>query len=252
MPKDNEDFENENFEAGNYSIEDGNMIPINVTSKKKDLFAGTSVVGNDLERYLSQVINLNNESEVHEPTCPICSSPLREEAEAMWTKDQKPAPIKDMFLNKAGVKISKGIIENHMRFHLDKSIKEIQKIEYINRLQRLRNNNMTTLSKIDSAESILMERLIGINSIPPSSGDLSAVEVEKIKCGETVRLTSALNGDLKLRATIMGEMRSSGEVITLPTKDFTRVFIETIAAAQTERERNIISELLNKLKQIGN
>jgi len=227
------------------------ITPIDVTPKQKNLLTGASSVSNDIERSLSQIINLNNESEMHEPTCQICSSPLRSDAENIWAKETKAQPIKELFLNKGGIRISKDLIENHMRYHMDKGIKEIQKVEYTNRLQRLKNNSMTTLGKIDSAEAIILERIVGVNSLPPSSGDLSQAEVEKIKSSETVRLVSSWGNLLKLRATIMGEMRSRGEVISLPTNDFIKLFTDAYTMAQSDHERTLIMDLLNKIKQIG-
>lgn len=229
------------------------ITPINATPVQKDISKTTVNVSSDIEKSFSQLVHLNHENDVHIPTCSICGSNLRTECENLWEQQREKALplIKELFLNKAGQKINKGVVENHMRFHVNNSIKELQKIEYADKIQRLKNNNLTTLGKLDTTEAIIMERIIGVNSIAPSSGDLSASDVEKLKTDETVKLVSSMEHILKLRATIMGEMRSSGEVITLPTKDFIRIFATAIKDAKSDYERQIIHSLLEKLKQIG-
>ena len=237
-------------------LQEENVTPIDVTPKRQEIEKSQSNNTNSLERCLSQIINLNNNNEVHEPTCAICSSACRAELEKMYdplSKDEKQIKaVRDFFYTKTGIKISKGLLDNHVRFHVDNEIKEIQKIEYINRIQRVKNNSMTTMDYLDSAYAIILERIIGINSLPPRSGDLSQADTEKLKSTETAKLVGSIEHLMKLRATIMGEMKTNGEVITLPTGDFVRIFTDAIKnEAKSERERTLIMDILTKLRQIG-
>jgi len=150
----------------------------------------TPVGSKDIEKTLSQAINLNNDGEVHEPTCLICSSPLRAELEFEWEKNAKISSIQEIFKSKTGRKLSKEVVDNHMCYHRGKALKELQKVEYVGRLQRLKNQTPSTLSKLDMAETIILERLMGVNSLPPGSSDISQAEVEKLKSTETAKLVA--------------------------------------------------------------
>ena len=231
------------------------LIPVEPESNMKDMATLipdiTPIGAKDIERTLSQVINLNNDNEVHEPTCLICSSPLRIELEAEWDKNARVSTIQEIFKSKTGKRISKEVVDNHMHYHCGKALKELQKVEYIGRLQRLKNQTPSTLSKLDMAETIIFERIMGMNSLPPGGSDISQVEMEKVKSSETSKLVASLSNLWKLRASILGEMKDGGDVISLPTKDFIRVFTEELASSQVDIERRTINRILDRLKKIA-
>lgn len=228
-----------------------NIKPIEVVKAEEHVISTTiSAHSNSMERTLSQVINLNNDNEMHEPTCLICSSPLRKEAEEIWEKNRKDSEVQELFTKRSGSKVSKEVVQNHMRNHFNQGVRELQKVEYINRLQRLKNQNSTTLSKIDMAETIIIERITGINSIPPGTGDMSHAEVEKLKSTETTKLVGQLEHLIKLRASVLGEMKSSGDMISMPTQAFVDIFREELRLAKNDREKELINSILNRLRKL--
>ena len=204
----------------------------------------------NIEESLIQLINLNDSSILHEPTCIICSSPHREELEKKYVETKNTGDVKKLFKTKSELPLSSDIIENHMRNHYERGIKELQKIEYVNKIKRLNTVEMTTLDRIRLALSVITERLMGINSITPTN-DLSSAEVEKIKSSETSRLMIAFNNLLKLQASIMGEMQSSGELIILPRQDFINIFNKAIIEAKTNEEQSVLQKLLLDLADLG-
>lgn len=208
------------------------------------------VLDDSVHGLLSQVVNLNENFVLHEPTCKICSSPYRNEVEQAYLKNKKYEDAISKFKDLSDDKISKGEAENHMRFHYDKDVKEIQKVEYIDRVKRCSSQNLTTLDRIAICFSIITERLVGVNSITPST-DETVATIEKIKSTETARLMGILNNFLKLQASIMGEMKSSGELISIPYNDFIRVINEGISQAKTPREVELITSVLDKLENVS-
>ena len=46
-------------------------------------------------------------------------------------------------------------------------------------------------------------------------------------------------------------MKDGGDVISLPTKDFIRVFTEELASSQEDIERKTINRILDRLKKIA-
>ena len=62
---------------------------------------------------------------------------------------------------------SEAVLENHIIYHLGREKKELQKLEYANKLKRLNSYNLSTLDTINLGKSALQERLMGINSITP-------------------------------------------------------------------------------------
>lgn len=206
----------------------------------------------DIEAALNQLVNLNEQSIMHEPTCIICNSPHRSEVEKEWLSSNKDyAKVKALFCSKSNLKVSDDIIENHMSHHFNKGVRELQKTEYVNRIKRLSNIEMTTLDKINLCLSALIERLAGINSISPQS-DLSYADVEKIKSAETSRLMGSFSTLIKLQATIMGEMKEEGELITLPRQPFINMFNKMLIEAKTDIEKVIIQKILKGLMELTN
>lgn len=227
-----------------------NDKPVVKTKEYKEVKA-IAHINNEIEKILSQTINLNNENEIHEPTCPICSSALRSELEKIYDVNRKDQEIVDFFNARSNIKISRDLVKNHMMNHSGRAMKELQKLEYLGRIQRLKSQNTTTLGKLDTYEAILYERILGINSLSPGSAEISSIEVEKVKTDQTAKIVAQLQNIAKLRATIMGEMKNSGEVITLPTKEFVKIFTDAVTTVQNDREKALIMGILDKLKLIG-
>jgi len=232
---------------------DASMNPI-VFNQAQDPAPSVNHLGGSqaIDSLLSQVINLNNEQMLHEPTCLICSSPLRKEAEEAWDSNQsQPKAVVKIFEEKSSTTISQDVVTNHMKYHKDRAVKELQKVEYVDRIKRLSNGQMTTLDRIEMCLSILTERLMAINSLVPC-GDKSQADIDKLKSSETDRLMKTFGTFLKLQAQIQGELKEKGEVISIPKGRFIDVFQNTILNAQNDREREIIRTIMNGLKGIEN
>jgi hypothetical protein len=227
------------------SMEDSMSPPPNVEPSKEEFYHVAQV---GVDNILGQLVNLNDENILHEPTCLICSSAHRKDIEDMWLAIKKHDDVKEAFKDR--IVLSNDVIDNHMRNHYDRGIKELQKVEYINRIQRLSSVELTTLDSIRMGLAALTERLAGVNSITPS-GDMSAAEVEKIKSMETARLTSASTQLLKLKASIMGEMKNSGELIILPRDAFVQIFNEALTNAESDKEKAVVKSLLSKFLDLS-
>jgi len=205
--------------------------------------------GEDIGRLLGQVININEDKIIHEPTCPICSSPFRSDIEREYLDKKSASEARKLFKSKTGQDLDLGAFNNHMRSHIESDV-EIQKVEFSNRVKRLYDQNLTTIDRIQMGLSVLTERLVGINSISPTSSE-SLADIEKIKTSETSRLMNSYQGLLKLQAQILGEMKSSGELMTIPQKEFINIFITAMQSAKTEKERDIIKNILDKIEALA-
>jgi len=204
----------------------------------------------DIDEALAQLININEKNVYHEPTCMICSDPHREELEKKWADTTNHEEVKKLFKSRSDFPVSKDVIDNHMRFHYERGVRGLQLIEYANRIKRLSGVQLTTLDRIHLGLSTITERLAGINSITPNN-DISAAEIEQIKSAETARLMGTFNNLLKLQASIMGEMKDSGELIIIPMKSFVDVFNKAIIEAKTQAERAAIKRVLDDLGSLN-
>lgn len=225
---------------------------IEITPSSSQLVKLSMVNKNDeIENLMMQAINLNSNSIYHEPTCLICSSPYRNDLEQKCNKEKTNfKDVVQIFKEKTGVDIGENVVRNHIEQHGTSGIRELQKQEYVHRIKRLNTTNLTTLEKISLAYAIISERVMGINSIVPS-GEESAAEIEKIKSAETSRLMGTLNNLLKLQASILGEMKTSGELVYIPTNEFVAVFRDALRSAKTDREKELITGLLDKLESLA-
>jgi len=220
-------------------INDGHNLPV------KPL-AGSDQV----DRLFAQGLNLNANMILHEPTCNICSSPYREEIEQKYLESKSYKDAMQVYKDRTGEDAHKSVVENHMRFHHDRAIREIQKGEYIDRIKRYTGQSLTTLDRISICFSIISERLMGINSVIPSD-DESIAQIEKLKSAETSRLMGQLKDLLKLQASILGEMKNSGELITIPANDFISIINEALSQAKTDGERQLVKDILGKLDALS-
>lgn len=230
---------------------DTSFEPIDITPPSSKITkTNSSNRSEEVEHLMSQAINLSEKNVYHEPTCLICSSAYRTELEDKYNDKQSYKEIVLLFKSKTGIDIGENVAENHVVHHMSRGVRELQKIEYLNRVKRLNTPNITTLEKISLCYAVLTERLMGINSIVPS-GEESPAKIEQIKSAETARLMSSLNNLLKLQASILGEMKSTGELVYIPTNDFINIFRETLRSAKTDREKELITGLLDKLQSIA-
>lgn len=209
----------------------------------------TDIEIGDMNKSFSQIINYGDDI-FHEPTCPICSSSARKDAEEKWIDTKKYSDVKTLLKDKADLDVSKVVIKNHMIYHYDRGVKERQKIEYAGRIDRLNSVNLTTLDRIKFGLNALQERIMGINSITPS-GDYSEVDIEKIKTSEMSRLMGAWSNLVKMKVSIEGDMKTTGELLTIPTAAFNAFFEDLLINAQTDEEKTTINNVLDGLANIG-
>jgi len=202
----------------------------------------------DVDSALLQLINLNENGVFHEPTCQICRNVNRKEIEQKWLENKNE--------NKRLAEVAKefdldeNVVENHIKYHYNRTINELQKVEYIGKLKRA-SVESTTLDRINRCFAALDERLTAINSIVPDNL-VSKVEIEKIKTDETVKINNAASNLLKIQASILGEMKNKGELIILPNDEFINIFNETLADENTNTDqKNIIRVILNKLLKLS-
>jgi len=225
----------------------GEIIPIEeelIPSSSDSFFMG------DAEKAMRQLVNVNSSNIYHEPTCIICSSSSRTKIEEMYVAKNTKEDIIQYVKSHSGIELSNSLIENHMIYHYEKGVREHVKTAYIDRLRRLSSQETTTLSRIRMSIDALTERIVGINSIVPC-GDLNETDIEKIKSSETARLTRTMTQLLQLQANMMGEMKDSGELITIPKKAFVKFFNDALVSAKTDVERNIINNLLTTLGELS-
>jgi len=225
----------------------GEVVPV-----EEELIPSTTDTSfiSDAEKAMRQLVNVNSSNIYHEPTCIICSCSLREKIEQMYVAKKTKEEIIEYVKNHADIELSNSLIESHMMYHFEKGVREHVKTAYIDKLRRLSSQETTTLSKIRTSIDALTERIVGVNSIVPC-GDLTEADIEKIKSSETARLTRAMTSLLQLQANMMGEMKDSGELITIPKKAFVQFFNDAITSAKTDAERNIINNLLTALGELS-
>jgi hypothetical protein len=199
----------------------------------------------DINQIMGQMINFSGDV-LHEPTCVICAHPNREEIEQRWLQSKDYVDVKGFIRENYKITLPVAVIENHVLYHLTAAIREIKKKEYAEKIERVSSVNLTTLDRIGICLAALTERLLGINSIVPDKST-SEAEVEQIKTAETARLMASYNQLLKLQAGILGEMKTSGELITIPSRDFIEIFNDAIISAKDDGQRRAIKDILNRL-----
>lgn len=201
-------------------------------------------------RLIEQTVNLSSGNIYCEPTCPVCTSPCREEVEQCLLEHKDYKRGIDLFQQRTGKDVSRPILENHLKNHASRGIKEVHKAEFVKKINRMAGKNLSTLSQIEFMCNFLINQAVEIGSLSPNGTD-SVLAVEKVKSQEGAKLMTALNNVLKLRAQIMGEMKSSGELVTIPTDAFKRIFQDAILSAKTDGERDLIRNILLKLNSVS-
>lgn len=228
--------------------EDSMSPPPDLSSRVEDNFVPTIV--SDTNDVLAQLVNLNADNIMHEPTCIICSSPYRDEIEKKWVETKNHEDIRKLVKERSGKKLSNDVIDNHVYHHYTRGVQELQKVEYINKLKRMASVELTTLDRIKLGCSAIEERLSGINSIVPDN-NISFAEVEKIKSDAVTKLMGAYNNLIKLKATIVGEMQDNDKLTVVPKQEFVTIFNEALIEAKNDTERDVIKKLLRKITELA-
>jgi len=202
------------------------------------------------EEPLIGLVNVNENKIFHEPTCSICSSPIRSAIEQKFIDTSDNKEVMKLIEEESDLKVSDAVIDNHMRYHHSNALKELQKGEYVNALNRLNNMNVTTLGRIRTGLSAITLQLVNINGILPT-GNLNAAKIQQIKSAETARLMNSFNQLLKLQASILGEMKSTGELIQIPRQAFIDFFNKSLIESENEEEKGIVLKILGELEKLG-
>jgi hypothetical protein len=208
------------------------------------------VVSDDaaLERFLALQVSLNNDGVYFEPNCPLCSSMCRKDAEEKWIKDRNSDDIRD-FLKSKGEPVPLTVIKNHMEYHIDQSYVELRKKEYIQKILTLSRINLNTLSRVEMALSSVGERLISVNAAEDPGESPAALE--KARADSTCKLVASMAKLLELRATLMGEMQDSGNLLSVRQEDFEAIFKETLLEYKSPEAREIVKTILDKFSKVA-
>lgn len=207
-----------------------------------------NVVSDDraLERFLTAQVSLNDLGVYSEENCTLCSSRSRQEAEEKWLVSRDAAEIRE-FLRSEGESMPITVIKNHMEYHVDQSFVELRKREYISKLIMLTRLNLDTLGRVDMALSSISERLLSANAAEDPG--LSPAELEKMRADATCKLIQAMTKLLELRANLMGEMKDSGDLLSIKQEDFANIFSEVLQEFTSEEVRRAINRILEKFAE---
>lgn len=220
-------------------------VPVAVPSKTE---VGKLASSNaDLGEFLGRMVNLNNTGVFHEPKCPICRSPDRQQAEQDWLASRNAEQIRQFFIDK-GQTFTIPVVKNHMESHLDQSQVELRKREYIDRVLALSKNPVTTLDRLEVALAAVQERLVAASALEDPGAAASVVE--KIKSDSTCKLTSTMSVLLKFRAEMLGELRQNGEVFTVNKQVFIQLFAKLLSECVTDEEKLVVNKVFGELQKI--
>jgi hypothetical protein len=198
---------------------------------------------NALEKFLHLQVSLNNEGVYYESNCALCSSAYRKETEELWLKDRNAKEVRDLLRSK-GEPLPVTVIKNHMEFHIDQAYMELRKREYIQKVFTLSKVNLDTLSRVEMALSSISERLISVNAAEDPG--VSQAMIEKVRAETTCKLVASMTKLLELRAGLMGEMQTTGDLLSIKKQDFEKIFNETINEFRSPEAKQIIKTLLDK------
>ncbi len=204
------------------------------------------VHADSIEKIFGQLINSNSNGIFVEPTCPICTAKYRHSMEALYHKQDPKSylELQKFLKDKENLEVSIPVIENHIFNHSMKGVQELQKVEYVAKLRRLNSVGLTTLDKIQLSTEMIYERLIETSSLSPNQY-VSAHEINQMKNSDVMKLTKQLVELLKLQADIMGEMKSSGAMLSIESNSFVEAFNETMKNARTDGERKLVKSLID-------
>ena len=203
-----------------------------------------------LKDYLSMVLSLNAEGVFVEPTCPFCCSSNRGAAEELWRQPiglprAKEEDIRKSFLA-LGEDLSIDIIRHHLRSHLDRTEAELNKVETINKISAINEVKVSTVDQIQILISACMERLMAIAELQaPTPTMRAAIEGQKTK--DTSTIIKTMQGLLSLQASILGEMKGRGELISIPVDRFKDIFSKHLAVLQSKEEKMLVITIMEEL-----
>lgn len=203
---------------------------------------------NEPEKLLKQVVNINSKKVFLEPSCPICISHKREEIDNKIIENPyKLQDIQSFISQNFNIDISADLIQNHYENHYSRRLKEINKSEYVAKIGRM-TASATTMESLELLGNILLERLVEANSIPSSAGDL--IDVEETKTKQTSTLMNQYKWVLTMKANLLGEMKVSGEVISIPKDAFVDIFKKAaLEVSKTDGERKIVKFISDSMQK---
>ena len=221
-------------------------------NKKIDMVNLVRYAPSGFRQLLSSVIKINEQGIFVEPSCPLCLSANRAEAEKIFLKTPQYQNDKYDFVKKftdeKGEQFSIDVIKNHCKNHVDQGEAQLRKIEFINTVDNIASVKQSTIEELDVMLACLKERIIETNKMT-SDARTSKLDVEVLKSNVVTQISKSFSALLKLRSELLGEMKNSGDVIVIDRTKFTRIFNEALDLAKNEDEKAAIVSILKNLSK---
>ena len=219
---------------------------------KNDVFS-LQQVPSGIRDFLQSALAVNESGIYCDPGCPICLSPHRESAEVLWrsfeASDKERIEKTIAHLAGKGMILSREVVLNHIRVHMGAGESELRKIEYIRKINSMGGVRLTPLDRLNFMMDSVSERIVASGSIV-ENGKLSREEAEKLRADIVGSLSKTGEGLLKLHMQMEKDLEESGNMVRIHKESFKKAFDTALQSAKTERERQIINELISEL--VGN
>lgn len=222
-----------------------NLVPSDVFSLQQ--------VPSGIRDFLQSACAVNDNGVYCDPACPVCISPYRDSTESLWrsfdNSDKERIEKLITHLASKGTILSREVVMNHIRIHMGAGESEIRKLEYIRKINGMGSVRLTPLDRISFYMDSVSERIVASGSITENSR-LTKEDAEKLRADIVGSLSRTGEGLLKLYLQMEKDLEANGNMIRIHKESFKKAFDTALQSAKTERERQIINELISEL--VGN
>jgi hypothetical protein len=210
-------------------------------------------VPSGIKEFLQSAVDVNEQGVYCDPVCPICTSSHRESSETLWRSlgvhDKERIDKVVAHLSGKGLPLSREVVSNHIRVHMGAGEAEIRKMEYIRKLTGMGSVRITPLDRLEFMMDAISERIAASGSITDNDR-ISKVEAEKLRSDIVGSLSKAGESLLKLHIQMEKDLEATGNMVRIHKESFKKAFDSALSASKTERERQLLNNLMTEL--IGN
>jgi len=213
-----------------------------------------SLRGPSLPDVFAAIINVSKGGVYHEPSCLFCCSKHRDNAEKMYKQydlavKDKSDRLRSYFLT-LGEDMSLDVIRNHTRGHMDKGELELRKVEYLSKISNLSMVSITTIGQVDAGLAVLWECIAASGTIASDGKSLSNSKAIEMRAGIISKLVRTWVDLLNLRSKILGEMKNSGEMMSIPVAAFSDFMSKLLMGAKNNEEKETIFKVMEGIKEL--
>jgi len=206
---------------------------------------------------LRKLIQLGDDGVFFVPSCPLCTSTNRQEAEKVFENAQMTGGSRFVaardFLIAKGETLTLDIVEHHFSQHKGHTQLALRRAEYIDMLCSTASVEMSSLDRLKLMMALQLNQMMATSEMEPPANSTPSTLLKFLaqKNRDFVALSKAFCQATELKARLQGEMSDRGDLLQFPEDRFNQVFLQAAKEAKDETQKKLLIDVFAAITKLS-